>query len=203
MLSFVLATEDALSEAVGRRLIREHSNAVVGLPLRENGFGYLRRSIGKFTQLARTSPILLLTDLDRKPCPGAMIREWVGDNPLPSEFLFRVVVRSVESWIMADAVEFAAFLCVSAARIPRDPETLLDPKRSLLQVALRANRDVRADIVRQRGENLTPGTGYNTRLTSLVASQWCPDRAAQRSPSLDRARRRLAAAVARLSVEHP
>ena len=39
--------------------------------------------------------------------------------------------------------------------------------------------------------NLAQGLGYNARLTAWVNSEWSPQRAAERSPSLARARLRL------------
>jgi hypothetical protein len=92
-----LATEDELSEAVGIRLIRE-----VGLPLevgrllRKGGFGYLHSRLQSFCQLAQHEPVLLITDLDRRPCAAHLIMEWLGRIPRPHRLLLRVAVREIE-----------------------------------------------------------------------------------------------------------
>lgn len=77
------------------------------------------------------------------------------------------------------------------ARFPRQPDTLLDPKRHLLGLARLDKREVRDDLLRATGSVAAQGIGYNNRLTSLVATDWSRERAGQRSPSLARARRRL------------
>lgn len=76
--------------------------------------------------------------------------------------------------------------------LPDAPDDIPDPKQALLKLAKKAPRSVRDDIVRQgeRG-NLLQGLGYNTRLVNWVNSEWSPKRAAERSPSLARARKRL------------
>jgi hypothetical protein len=61
-----LATEDELSEAVGVRLIGEWKERLaVGIPIRKGGNGYLRSKIQSFAEIARRTPLLMITDLDR------------------------------------------------------------------------------------------------------------------------------------------
>src|SRR5688500_3382606 len=97
----VLATEDELSEAVGLCLAAE-AGLEIGQQLRRGGFGYLKSRMGSFCDIAKYQPVLLFTDLDRVKCPSTLIAKWSGALTLPENFLFRVAVREIESWLLAD-----------------------------------------------------------------------------------------------------
>ena len=66
-----------------------------------------------------------------------------------------------------------------------------DPKQKLLELAQRASRDVRDDMVKANQPNLKQALGYNARLCPWVQREWSPIRASERSPSLSRALRRM------------
>lgn len=194
MRSVWLATEDEASEAVGLRLLADHGDRLtVNQPLRRNGSGYLRSRLDSFCQMAMRGQILvLLTDLDRVACPVALRHSWFGQRSVPDGLLFRVVIRSIEAWIMADSSGLAAFLQVNEARLPSSPETLTEPKLELLALASRAPRDIRRDMVEQRQGRNCQASGYNARLVEFISSGWSPERAAANAPSLARARMRIA-----------
>lgn len=199
MLPIALATEDELSEAIGLRLIAENTACSTGEPmrLRKDGFGYLKSGMKKWLELARQRPVLLLTDLDQKACPVLLREEWLAGASLHSALLFRVAVREIESWVLADHAAIRQ-LIGSKGRLPEAPDELPDPKQYLLQLARQAPRDVRQDLVRIEGRELRQGLGYNRRLAHWVKAEWNPARAAERSPSLHRAR----AALTRYGQEH-
>jgi hypothetical protein len=52
-------------------------------------------------------------------------------------------------------------------------------------------KEVRRDLCAEKGAIAIQGLGYNTRLCHLVGTEWQPDRAAERSPSLRRALERI------------
>lgn len=92
-MSVVLATEDALSEAVGLRLLREHDILVRTPPtlVRKNGAGYLRARMDSWKQIAARQIVLLITDLDDVPCPLQLRADWLGTNrPCLANLLFRI-----------------------------------------------------------------------------------------------------------------
>lgn len=186
-----LATEDPLSEAVGIRLLSEIEYPLeVSLLLRRQGNGYLRSNLRKWCDLATRQPVVLLTDLDRYACPAELVRDWFGNAVPPNRLIFRVAVREVESWLLADH-EAMRELIGQKGKLPTDPDSLSDPKATLLSLAKNANKDVRLDLIRQEGAVASQGVGYNARLTDLVSRVWDPERAANRSASLRRARERL------------
>lgn len=187
-----LGTEDELSEAVGLRLLAEQDDVLqIGQRLRKSGFGYLKSHMPEWRKLARHQTVVLITDLDRLDCPIRLLDDWRGRQALPANLILRIAVREVEAWLLADH-EGMESLLGSRGRLPPDPDSLPDPKDFLLQLAKRAPRDVRSDLVISAGTVARQGLGYNARLTDFVRSIWNPERAAQRSTSLARTRRRLA-----------
>lgn len=198
MTSVALATEDELSEAVGRRLLAGAQYPLdTGLLLRKGGSGYLRSRVGNWCALAKSQPVLLLTDLDRWSCASALIQDWLGKHRRPDNFVLRIAVREVEAWLLADH-EAMRCLLGRKGQLPGDPDDLRDPKQRLLQLARNATRDVRRDLVAEEGAIAAQGIAYNARLRELVEKDWDPRRASTRSESLRRARRRIDELSARL-----
>lgn len=192
MSAIAIATEDELSEEVAIRLIRERNTSSEIEPrFGRRGFGYLKANMEKFCALAMRRPMLVLTDLDRGSCPQILKDAWLGQRTPPGNLLFRVAVRETEAWLLADHEAMAGLLGVSSKLIPLKPDELEDPKRSLLELARRAPRDVRDDLLPPRNAVASQGLGYNRRLGEFVRDIWSPERAAMRSDSLKRARLRL------------
>ena len=200
-MSVVLATEDALSEAVGLRLLREHDILVRTPPtlVRKNGAGYLRARMDRWKQIAARQIVLLITDLDDVPCPLQLRADWLGTNrPCLANLLFRIAEREVEAWLLADHQAMTQ-LMGKKVKLPDAPDALPDPKQFLLKQAKNAPRAVREDLLAAQGAIARQGLGYNTRLTAWVEKEWSPQRAAERSPSLARARRALQKAALTLA----
>jgi hypothetical protein len=186
----VLATEDELSEQIGIRLATE-AGLEVGQRLRRDGFGYLKKRMINFCQMAIQQPVLLITDLDQRNCPSALIANWLGTRAKPPKLLFRVAVREIESWLLADHVAMRALFGNRIRNLPIAPDTLADPKQRLLSLAKHAPQKIRSDLLPEQGAVASQGLGYNARLSDFVRNVWQPERAATRSPSLDRARVRF------------
>jgi hypothetical protein len=191
MIDIAIATEDELSEAVLLRLIRD-----IRVPhrvthrLRKNGNGYLRSKMDNWRQMAAHQVMVVLTDLDNANCLLAFRNEWLGHVEPPEKMLFRIAVREVEAWLLADRVAMRQLIGTRGV-LPRAPDELADPKQVLLKLASAAPRLVRDDLVRRVDGNLLQGLGYNAHLVSWVNATWCPVRAIELSPSLERARLRL------------
>ncbi len=189
-----VATEDAPSTAVAKRLVAEIPGFSIGYTLGERGNGYLRQRMAAFRQMAFTRPLLILTDLDRSACPSALIGDWMANLKCPPGMIFRVVVREIEAWLLADHEAMAFLLGPRVAKdLPSTPDEVADPKAALVGLARKAPRDVRLDICPAPGSQSSRGVNYNNRLTDFIAMRWDPSRAPVRSASLRRARARLAA----------
>lgn len=190
-----LAAEDRLGLAIGRKLILESSPLTIYREENGHGYGTLKQKTTNFQQMARHMPVLMLTDLDNWPCPSVLISDWLGASPCKG-FLFRVCVREVEAWLMADRDAVANLLHLSATRVPAQPETLADPKAQLIRLAKSAPKRIR--IALSPTGTATIGPEYNDLLADFVETTWDPEVAARSAPSLARARTRLSQLAARV-----
>lgn len=189
------AVEGDLDEAVLRRLA-EHVGASLGAVHGRKGKASLLHSIGGYNNAARYVPWAILVDLDRDcDCAPPCIQRWL---PNPSRFMcFRIAVRAIESWLLADRERIAAWLKVRVARVPLNPDALdmnpdaLDnPKRALVDLARRSSsRTVRDALVPREGSGRSVGLLYTARMTEFVLSNnggWRPGCAQRHSQSLSR-----------------
>lgn len=102
-------TEDELSEAVALKLL-EGRGLENPQKLGISGFGYLKKSVEKFCKAANNGlNVFMLTDLDQTVCAPLLIADWFKSATKSDKFLFRVAVREVEAWVMADRQAFADF----------------------------------------------------------------------------------------------
>lgn len=191
MIYITLVYEDDLSEAVMTQILNQFPekyeiyNSYSG-----NGFGYLKNNIKGFNQASVVNPHFMLTDLDNYECPVKLRNEWVNFELKPN-FIFRVAVREVESWILADREGFSHFLNVSIAHFPINPDNETDPKNILIQLAKRSNkRTIKEDIV-PINQNAKIGPNYNGCLSEFVFKLWNIENAILHSESLRRAYEKL------------
>ncbi len=184
-ISINLAVEDDLSEAVLRKLLP--AKYTVGDCYKKRGFGYLKKNIRGFNNAAKGMPFLVLTDLDREECPPKLIKKWLSVSTQHHNLLFRVAVREVESWVLADRDHFAKFLGIKKEQVPVDVDEIDDPKEYLINLVRKSRkRRLREDIVPTRGSTAKQGPNYNGRLISFVEESWVPNKAMRSSPSLRR-----------------
>jgi hypothetical protein len=108
---------------------------------------------------------------------------------------FRVAVRAVEAWLMADRKHLARFLAVNIARIPQNIEAVDHPKLTMVEIVRHSRRrEIREDMVPRAGSGCVVGPAYTARLIEFVMSPkigWRPEVAAERSESLNRCLRCL------------
>lgn len=182
-----LAVEDDLSEAVLRKILTDSRRPfAIGTCYVGRGFGYLRRTIHGFNNAAKGTPFLVLTDLDRTECPPELIGTWLPE-PLHPNLLFRIAVKEVEAWLLADQAGLASFLSIKRVLVPGDADAIEDPKAQLMDLAKRSSRrDLRADIVPPSGSTRRIGPNYNGRLISFVQGRWDISVAKRYSASLMR-----------------
>lgn len=188
------AVEGDLDEAIARKLI-ERAGGAMGEVYGKNGKPALRKRINGFNNAARSphAPWLVLVDLDKdkdKDCAPALRDDWLR-HPAPG-LCFRIAVREVEAWLMADAETLAPYLSVSANRISENPESLEKPKDEMVNLARRSRRPaIKRDMVPREGSERRVGIAYTSRLIEYVRDKWRIETAAKRSESLRRAIRCL------------
>jgi hypothetical protein len=193
MTEIYIATEDALSEAVAERLVVEANHGLsVAVRMGRKGNSYLKKKAADLAETARSIPVFLLTDLDCVECPPVLITGWLGKRPLPESFLFRVVVREIEAWLLADRDAFAKFSGVPVNKVPQNPESLDDPKQMLINLIRKHGRSaIKSEILPEDDSTANVGIGYNQILSGFVRDSWSPVKASQHADSLARARKRL------------
>lgn len=186
MIYVTLIFEDDLSEAVMSKMLMLFTDKyIIYQSYSGNGFGYLKTNIRGFNQASVVNPHFMLTDLDKYECPVALKNDWF-DFELYNNFIFRIAVREVESWLLADRQGLAKFFNVSLTNFPLNPDLESDPKNTLIQLAKRSNkREIREDIV-PINNNATIGPNYNGCLTEFVFKYWSIDNAILQSESLRR-----------------
>lgn len=184
-----LAVEDDLSEWVVRRALSTRPMAyAIGAVFNHGGFGYLKKRAPAFNNAAKGCPFLLLTDLDRCPCPPRLIEEWLG-QPKHPHLLLRVAVREVESWLLGDPAGLSSFLGLRTPFALDNPENLDDPKQELLELAVKSpRRPIREALTwkNERTGRLSQGPDYNGPLAMFVTNDWNIEAARKRCRSLDR-----------------
>jgi hypothetical protein len=184
------AVEGIVDEAVALRLIA-HADATPGDVYGRQGKSFLRQRIAGYNNAAKRMPWIVLVDLDRdSDCAPPLRKAWL---PQPAPYLcFRVAVREVEAWLLADGERLASFLGVARSSLPSDPERLGDPKATMVSLA-RASRsgDIRQDMVPRLGSGRQVGPAYSSRLIQFASALWRPEVAAGRSDSLKRPMRSL------------
>lgn len=109
-ISVSLVVEDSLSEAVLQTILRQSKRPCsVGTCLGKKGAGFIRQRLSGFNKAAKWSPYIVLTDLDNAECPAVLFRSWLPETKSPY-LIFRVAVREVEAWLLADRGAIAKFL---------------------------------------------------------------------------------------------
>lgn len=187
--------EGDMDEAAAYRLISATGH-VPGTCYGKKGCGYIKQKIKGFNRSARGIYYLTLVDLmdTDLSCPPEVMEEWLT-HPEPN-MLFRVVVRELESWLLADRESIAEFLSVSLTRIPRNPEAIEDPKRELINIARHSRRpSVRRAIVPDAGSTAQVGRLYVSEMNIFINSHWNLAAARSHAPSLDKCMHRLESLV--------
>jgi hypothetical protein len=183
---FVSASvEGIVDEAVVRRLILfagGSGSTTYGM----NGKWDIRRRIEGYNNAARYQPWLVLVDLNHEfQCAPLLRRDWLSK---PSTYMcFRIAVREVETWLLADRAGIARFLGVSQQLIDKQPEQLEEPKRTMVNLASKSRRRaIRDDMIPRRGSGIPVGPAYTSRLIQFATGPWSPENAMNGSDSLRR-----------------
>jgi hypothetical protein len=128
-----------------------------------------------------------LADLEQHQCPAALLSKHLP-NKRSANFILRIAVRMIESWLLADRERIAAFLDAPQAKVPAEPDRDPHPKHVLVRLARQhAPPALRRDLVPEEGHSGPVGPGYRPQMERFILKQWRPQVARTRSPSLDRA----------------
>lgn len=165
-----------------------------GYPSVVGGYGQLKARAKKWKKAAENGTwLLVVTDMDTAEVPNEIGKKWLEVNclgKLPSKLIFRIAVREVESWIMADREAFAGFLHISEANIVESPDDLSDPKAEVFRLVRDKCKSGRFKTMLPK-KNQRVGIDYNLRMCEFVDKHWRVAAALEHSPSLARAVARM------------
>jgi hypothetical protein len=196
------AVEGVVDEAVVKHLI-VWAGAEIGPIYGKRGKPLLRQKVNGYNNAARYHPWIVIVDLNREAeCPPPLKRIWL---PNPEPFMcFRIAVREIEAWLLADRERFASFFRVRLSDVPAKPELLDDPKEAVVELSRRSrSRDIRLDMVPRPGSGRKIGPAYVSRLIEFISDPergWRPERAARSSHSLSRCLDRVRELVDRMRL---
>jgi hypothetical protein len=186
---FTCAVEGKTDAALIGRLVRE-AGAVLGDIHQGKGRPWVLKQLQGYNAAARRQPWVVLVDLDQDDCAPSLKKISLPD-PAPL-MCFRVAVREIEAWLLADREALASFLAVDLTKLEINPELLGDPKETLIALARYSRKpSLRREMVPLPGSGNRVGPGYASRLIDFIQDHWRPEVAAANSDSLRRCRLRL------------
>jgi hypothetical protein len=193
MKQILIVGEDPLTCALGERLVAEllPDWFMPLAPINTKGVTKLIPQMPRFIQHAkRVQPVLCIADTDGK-CAKGLLSSWLPKAP-PENFSLRLAVSEAESWLLADRKALADYLEIAEKHVSIAPDEEANPKRHMLVLAGKSKkREIRLEVVSQTDVS-KQGNGYNPHLCHFVKTHWSAHRAANNSPSLARAIRRIA-----------
>jgi hypothetical protein len=189
----ILVTEDLPSEALAHRLLSHVDPDANFNSIGRGGVGYVRSKLRSLNQAATGMRIVAIADRDSvRKCPIEMISSWLGGADRHPNLVVRMAEMEAESWIMADRESIASFLDIPLNRVPQFPDSLIDPKQELINIArLSRTKSVREQMCPAPGSKSVVGPAYNSVVEHFIRSAWRPTRALGNSPSLRRAELRI------------
>ncbi len=179
------AVEGYPDEEALRRLIA-HVNGTVGTVLNKGGKIRLDEITPSLNGAAKGTAWTILRDLDHDAnCAPTLVAEKMRR---PSRYMcYRVPVRELEAWMLADRERIATFLGVDISKVPLDPEALDDPKRKVIALARRSRkREIQRGMPPREGSGRAEGPAYASLLGQFAREHWRIDMAQRRSNSLAR-----------------
>jgi len=179
--------EGDVDEAVLSKIVEGSGVTLAGV-FGRTGKQHIYQRLKAYNKAAQFSPWIILLDLDHDaPCAPSLVTQHM---PQPSNLLsFRIAVRAVESWLLADRKAFAAFLGVRKGKLPESPDLLDDPKGFVVELARNSRRkQFRNEMVPRPRSRKRVGPAYTSRMMEFSLYHWDPVRAQECSESLRRCR---------------
>ncbi len=187
-----IVVEGITDEAVAKRLL-ELTGLTIGNIYGLRGKQHILKQLQGYNTAATYRPWLVIVDLDSDAdCVVQAVQNWLPKTNHEKGMCFRIAVREIEAWLLADAEHLAQFLHVSSSILPASPDKELHPKQTLVNIARTSSKSyIREDIVPRQGAGSVVGPGYTSKLIEFTQQYWHPDQAMQHSESLQRCMKAL------------
>jgi hypothetical protein len=179
------ATEGYPDEIVVRTLCRA-SGISISRFYNCRGKSNLDKRLSAYNEAARYYPWLIVRDLDFDArCAAELINKLIPNRS--PHLRFRIAVREIEAWLLADAERFAKFLGISKNLIPKIPDELDNPKQDVINLVRRSrSRALKEDMLPRADSGSYEGPAYASRIAEFTEYSWRPKIAAKTSDSLRR-----------------
>ncbi len=136
-------------------------------------------------------PWFVLRDLDNDGCVVEVRHRLVGET-VPPLLIFRIAIRTVDAWLMADRDALADHLKVRLADIPINMANHPEPKKALFASAARSKSNfIKKSVSPASLKGRKISSDFFETMIEFVDYVWRPDVAAQNSESLGRALKAL------------
>lgn len=199
MKGIYIVGEDSVTLAIIERLLSTYAPAlkiIQTLPARGSE---IKNKIANFNRLSQSNPVLLLTDLDTEDCAPALKDKLLKGIEQHPDFIQNIAVDEAEAWLMADRNNFATFLGINIADVPRSilqkqggrkalSEMDIPVKASYYLTHILAPQSSRKEIREQIATTgkCCKGKEYNSALLPFIRKQWDVAAAMTNSDSLKR-----------------
>jgi hypothetical protein len=185
----IFAVEGYVDVAVAEKLIRLSGRVPRPGP-RPGGKTAIDRNLTRWNQQSNRQPFLILRDWDEDDavvCIPSLLDRLKIDVIVAPSLVFRIPVRSTESWLMADFEAFARYFRIGKHSVPVDVDDLVNPKRTAVDLCRTSPKSIRDGMLPREGSGRSVGAEYASFMADFGQNHWDPVRAATRSPSLQRA----------------
>lgn len=151
------------------------------------GKSQLDLRLAGFNEAAKGHPWFVLRDLDDDArCAGGYLSA-LGLQP-SKWMVYRIAMREVEAWLLADTRGISRFLGIPEERLPVNPDLERDPTRKLVDLARRYSKSrIRAAMVPAPRAAAQVGPLYEATMIEFAVEHWSVERAMRKSDSLRRA----------------
>jgi hypothetical protein len=189
MTDIILFSEDALIEQAAQKIIAcENPRLTVSNLMGRRGFSYFQSRVDQIRKSATSLKFLIFLDGDELGtiCPSDAISRWFQTSQ-PDNIYVRFAFHEVESWLLADRDNLAAFLNVPTSAVPVITDKDRNTKEMLVQLARRSrSREIVQDLVPAPGFTSSVGPAYNSRVSKFIQTNWDVRTAAESNSSLAR-----------------
>jgi hypothetical protein len=186
-MTFVTLAVEGICDERALRKIVEGVGFDVAVTHNCRGKSKLDARVPGYLQAALYSPWVILRDLDQDAqCAPEFIASRGITPPITARF--RVAVRSLEAWLLADRTNISRYLGVAVGALPNVPDVEAHPKTTMANLAARSRRRAVRDRMAPRPDDGAQiGPEYEAALIEFIDNHWDFRKASERSNSLAKA----------------
>lgn len=201
MKDVYIAGEDEATKAVIVRLLKDYApnlHVVGELPARGS---QVKAKMPNFNLLAKSLPVILLTDLDDASCGPVGKSNLLGELVQQPNLVINIAVDEVEAWLMADRESFARYFGIPLGQMPVSTMQKMSGRKALPELSVpvksswlfthelmqcSTNAEKKAQVAVSPTDKNSKGKEYNTAVVPFIQKVWSPEVARVASDSLNR-----------------